>query len=460
MADERGGEAIEARLSAFDVSMVVFSLVMGIGIFRTPASVASAAGDGTLFYAAWIVGGLLSLVGALTFAEIGSRYPRAGGYYRVVADCYHPTFAFMLNWSQTLMQGAGAAGVAFIGADYLAPVLLPEAWRTPHASLAIACTSMLALLALNYRGITLGAHTQNLLSGIKILLVVGLACTALLLGAHAPGAAPVAAGAPVSAGPAGLRLASALIPCFYAYGGYQLTMNLGADLKDARARFPLAIAGGMLAVVALYLLINAAYQRVLGVEGVAHARLVAAALARATFGQPGEVLVSVAVFMSAAGFVNATILQMPRSFYAMAQDGVLPRSFLRVNPATQVQEVGLLFFGATMLVPAFLLGSFEKLLYYVIFTDTLTIATVASTLFVLRRRGTGAGGYAMWGYPLLPGVYLCSLIAVAARTLALEPRLAAAGALILLTGWPLFRVGRRLFAPRTARPEESAGGSA
>ena len=121
MADGRGPESIEARLSAFDVSMVVFSLVMGIGIFRTPAIVAGAAGSTFLFYAAWVAGGLVSLVGALTFAEIGSRYPRAGGYYRVVADCYHPTFAFMLNWSQTLMQGAGAAGVAFIGADYLMP---------------------------------------------------------------------------------------------------------------------------------------------------------------------------------------------------------------------------------------------------------------------------------------------------------------------------------------------------
>src|SRR5579862_7315627 len=148
MAAEPDSSRIQPRLSTFDTSMVVFSLVVGIGIFRTPAIVAGAAGGTALFFSAWILGGLISLIGALTFAEIGSRYPRAGGYYRVVADCYHPTFAFMLNWSQTLMQGAGAAGVAFIGADYLMPVLLPPAWRTPNASLAIACTTMLVLLAL------------------------------------------------------------------------------------------------------------------------------------------------------------------------------------------------------------------------------------------------------------------------------------------------------------------------
>jgi len=433
---------IRARISTFDTAMVVFSLVVGIGIFRTPAIVAGAAGSTFLFFTAWILGGFISLIGALTFAEIGSRYPRAGGYYRVVADCYHPTLAFMLNWSQTLMQGAGAAGVAFIGADYLMPVLLPPQWRTPQASLALACGTMLTLLILNYRGVKPGARVQNLLSILKIAMIVGLAVLALLIAprAHLP--------EPVVTAPSGPRLASALIPCFYAYGGYQLTMNLGADLKDARRRFPLAIAAGMFTVVALYLLLNAAYQRVLGVGGIAGSKLVAAALSRATFGPSGEVLISIAVFLSAAGFVNATIIQMPRSFYAMAQDGVLPRVFLRVNPDTQVQEVGLLFFGATMLLPAFLLGSFEKLLNYVIFTDTLTLAVVASTLFVLRHRRTGEGGFSMLGYPFLPAFYMVCLLGVGARVFTVEPGLALAGIAILLTGWPLFRLGRRLFGCR------------
>ena len=440
MAAELDPGHIRARLSTFDTAMVVFSLVVGIGIFRTPALVAGAAGGTALFFTAWIAGGLISLIGALTFAEIGSRYPRAGGYYRVVADCYNPTFAFMLNWAQTLMQGAGAAGVAFIGADYLMPVLLPPQWRTPHASLTLACATMLILLTLNYRGVKPGARVQNLLSVAKIAMIVGLALLALLLAPRAG-----ASGASPSAAPTGLRLLSALIPCFYSYGGYQLTMNLGADLKDARRRFPLAITAGMLTVVGLYLLLNFAYQRVLGIGGIADSKLVAAALSRATFGPRGEVLISIAVFLSAAGFVNATIIQMPRSFYAMAQDGVLPRAFLRVNPDTQVQEVGLLFFGATMLLPAFVLGSFDKLLHYVMFTDTLTLAVVASTLFMLRRRHAGDGGFSMLGYPLLPIFYIVCLLGVALRVFSLEPRLAAAGIVILLTGWPLFRLGSRLF---------------
>jgi basic amino acid/polyamine antiporter, APA family len=444
MAAESGSSSrsgrgeIRARLSTFDTAMVVFSLVVGIGIFRTPSIVAVAAGDTSLFYLAWISGGLVSLLGALTFAEIGSRHPRAGGYYRVVADCYHPTLAFMLNWAQILVQGAGAAAVAFVGADYLAPVVLPEGWRTPHASLVLVCATLLVLLVLNYRGIKPGARTQNLLSTSKIAMILGLAVLALWL---APGAQ---ASQPVPSGPWASRLASALVPCFYAYGGYHMTMNLGGDLKDARRRFPLAITTGVLTVIGLYLLINFSYQRVLGIQGIAASERVAAALSRATFGRAGEIVISVAVFLSAAGFVNATILQMPRSLYAMAQDGVLPKAFLRVNPRTQVQEPALAFFGAMMLLPAFVLGTFDQLLRWVIFTDNITLAVVASTLFVLRRRG-GDGGFRMWGYPVLPALYVCCLLIVAARVATLEPYLALAGLAVLIAGWPLFRLGHKLF---------------
>ncbi len=431
-------EKIDARLGTFDTAMVVVSLVVGIGIFRTPAIVARATGTQGLFLLAWGIGGLVSLVGALVFAEIGSRHPRAGGYYRVVADCYHPALAFSLNWAQTLMQGAGAAGVAFIGAEYLVGLLLPPVPRGGRSVLWVSLGLMLALLVLNGLGIRVGAGTQNVLSMLKIVMIVGLAAVALAL-------APKAAGQAVapSAVPAGL--AAALIPVFYAYGGYHMTMNLGADVKDARRRFPIAVTAGMLTVVGLYLVLNFAYVRSLGAGGVAESKLVAAALARVSLGGVGEAVVSALIFLSAAGFVNATVLQMPRSYYAMAEDGVLPRVFLRVAPRTQVSMAGLLLFGATMLVPAFLLGSFEKLLNYVIFTDMLTLVVVSSTLFVLRKRGEGGTGtFRIPGFPVLPALYVLALAAVAAHVAITEPRLALAGTAILVTGWPLFVLGRKL----------------
>jgi APA family basic amino acid/polyamine antiporter len=298
---------------------------------------------------------------------------------------------------------------------------------------------MLVLLLLNGLGIRVGAETQNVLSMLKIVMIVGLAAAGLAL-APKVAATPAAA----SSGPA-RGLAAALIPVFYAYGGYHMTINLGADVKDARRRFPLAVTAGMLIVAGLYLALNFAYVRTLGADGVAGSTLVAATLARACLGAGGEAVVSVLIFLSAAGFVNATILQMPRSIHAMAEDGVLPAVFRRVQPRTQVSMAGLFLFGATMLVPAFLLGSFEKLLNYVIFTDMLTLVVVSSTLFVLRRRGAaGDGAFRIPGPPVLPALYILALAAVAVHVAVTEPRLALAGTAILLTGGPLFRLGRRL----------------
>lgn len=427
---------IERRLSAFDTSMVVVSLVIGIGIFRTPALVATSAVTPAAFYGVWILGGAVSLIGALTFAEIGSRLPRAGGYYRSVAESYHPMLAFMLNWSQAILQGAGAAGVAFIGAEYLNLVLLPLQARTPRAVLVSATVLMLALLALNWAGIRAGARTQNVLSLGKIVMIAGLAVSALLL-------AEPAAAAPAAATTVSLAaFASAAVAVFYTYGGYQGAMNLAGDVKEAPRNLPRAVTGGMVVVVVLYLAINFAYERVLGLPGVAGSPLVAAALARAAFGAAGETIVSLAIFLSAAGFVNATILQMPRSYYPMAEDGALPAVFLKVDPRTQTLPAGLAFFALTMLGPALWLGSFDQLLNYVMFSDALALAIVSSTIFVLRRRDPGRG-FRMPGYPVLPAIFTVCLFAVSMRVLVSETRMALVGLAILLAGAPLFLAARR-----------------
>jgi APA family basic amino acid/polyamine antiporter len=450
------GGRIEPTLSAFDTSMVVVSLVIGIGIFRTPAIVAARTGTTFLFFAAWTAGGLISLIGALTFMEIGSRFPRPGGYYKVVADCYHPVLAFMLNWAQALMQGAGAAGVAFIGAEYLTPLLAPSAQHSHSGVVACAVGLMVILLVLNLLGIRAGARTQNVLSLLKIAMLLALGAAALLLGRRVGAPPAIAGSSTATGGNSWAALTAAAVAVFYAYGGYQNAMNIGGDVRRARRNLPLAVAAGMLIVTALYLFINTAYQRVLGTGGVARSDLVAAELARACLGQAGGAIVSLAIFVSAAGFVNATILQVPRSYYAMARDRAVPGIFQRVNPRTQVQEFGLVFFGATMLLPALMIGSFEKLLSYVMFTDALTLVVVASTVFVLRRRaerGDTAGGdphpdtgggtvFRMPGFPVLPLLFMACLLAVALHVLVHETRLALIGMALLLAGWPLLLLVR------------------
>lgn len=434
-AEQGSASGPEARLSVIDTAMVVVSLVIGIGIFRTPALVAGATQSQGRFLGAWVIGGVTSLVGALVFAEIGSRYPRAGGYYKVVAHCWHPMPAFLLNWAQVLMQGAGAAGVAVIGAEYL--LRLTGQGTDVSVATTIAAVLLGGLVAFNAAGIRAGARMQNLLSFAKIALIAGLALAGLALGSGpTPDGAPPA---PVPAAQAGML--TALVAVFYAYGGYQNTMNLAGDVRDARTKLARGICGGMAIVTALYLAINLAYVRVLGPQGVAGSPLVAADLARAAFGGAGEKFVSLAIFLSAAGFINATILHVPRGYLAMAQDRLLPSALGRLNPKTQAQVPGLVFFAITALAPLLLLGGFDKLVAYVMFTDALSLAALASCLFVLRRRAESQPTGRVWlmpGYPWLPALFVIVLLGIAGDVLVHQTRLALGGALIVVAGIPLY----------------------
>ena len=163
---------LKPKLTTFDTSMIVVSLVIGIGIFRTPALVATHTGSMLLFFTAWILGGVISLMGALTFAEIGSRYPQPGAFYKVVAEFYHPSIAFMLNYtSVTIVNGVGGAAVGMIGAEYLVNVLFPPEGRNPFTTQCTAAGLTIVLLGINYLGIKTGAWAQNVLTILKIVMV-------------------------------------------------------------------------------------------------------------------------------------------------------------------------------------------------------------------------------------------------------------------------------------------------
>jgi len=445
---------IKARLSTFDVTMIVVSLVIGIGIFRTPAMVASATRTPLLFFTAWIAGGLITLLGALTFAEIGARFPQPGSYYKVVAESYNSLLAFMLNWANVfIINTASGAGVALIGAEYLAPIILPEGARTSRNILFLAFAMVVILLVLNYIGIKSGARTQNILSLSKIVLIFVLAAAGLL--SHQSSVEIRQASLPLE-NPWWLALGLGFISVFFSYGGYQQTINLGADLKDSSRNLPRAVISGMLIVIACYLLVNLAYWRALGIPGMSTARLVAAETARVVFGEGGHKFVSLAIFLSALGFLNAILMQLPRTYLAMAEDRTLPGIFKKVNPRTQVQEFGLLFLGAFMLLSLAFLRTFENIVNYVMFLDSLGIAVVASTIFVLRararKRSENYRGFRIPLYPVLPAVFIFFLLSITVNVLMSQPHQALLGSIFLFLGFPLYLTMRRL-----ARPANDTG---
>jgi len=451
--------AIKAKLSAFDTTMIVVSLVIGIGIFRTPAIVARETGSTALFLTAWVLGGAISLLGALTFAEIGSRFPQPGSFYKVVAASYGPAPAFMLNWTNVvIVNGAGVAAVAMIGAEYLNPILLPPHLRTPLASQISAAGLVLVLLAVNALGIKTGARAQNVLTGLKIGMMALIVAAAV---AHAGSAGPASAAtagalAAARAKPWGLALAAGLISVFYTYGGYHHTINFGADVKNARRNMPRAIVAGIAIILACYLAINLAYVKVLGTPGIAASDLVAAETAKAVFGGTGFLIVSLVIVLSSLGFLNVTLMHMPRIYYAMAEDGAMPAIFKRVHPETQAQGFGLLFLGAMILAAIFFLGTFESIVNYVMFLDSLNIALAASTIFVLRRKARSETpafeGFRAPLFPVLPAFFVLFLLGISANVLLTRTREALIGAVFFATGAPVFLAMKKMTARKERQP--------
>ena len=224
--------SIKPKLGLFDLTMIVVSLVIGMGIFRTPVEVAQKSIVPSVFFLAWTMGAVvLSLFGALTFAEIGSRYPAAGGFYRIFSYCYHPAFAFMVNWMTSISNAASTSIVAIIGAEYVNPILLPHV----EHDLGIRITTISAIVILygiNLLGIKMSARALNVLMIIKISLVA-LLISAIFFAPHA-GEHPATTTSPLSAADWLKSFWLCFVPVFFTYGGYQQSMNFGSDVPDAK----------------------------------------------------------------------------------------------------------------------------------------------------------------------------------------------------------------------------------
>lgn len=426
--------------------MLTVSLVIGMGIFRTPVEVANKAGTPTVLFAAWIVGAVVSLFGALTFAEIGSRYHVTGGFYRIFSHCYHPAFAFMVNWMTVIANAGSTAIVAIIGAEYINPFIMPDVDR----DLGIKITTISAIVILyviNMIGIKMSARTLN------VLMIIKLAMMALLITAvFMPAAEPQASNFNAETN-YGSQLNSfwlCFLPVFFTYGGYQQSMNFGSDVPNATRTMPRAIFFGIAIILVLYLLLNFSYYHVLGMDGLRNSTALASDMAAHIFGPYGSRIVAVVMFLSVMAYVNASIMSNPRVYHAMAEDKVLPPIFARINPKTQVQEFSTTFFVAFMVITLFITSSFTKVLNYVMFFDSISLIAAAASIFVLRYRAKKQGEnpdvYKIPLYPWLPAVFIITYALVNISILVSNPFASLIGFLLFLSGLPLFFALKRMIS--------------
>ena len=430
---------IKPRLKTFDLTMIMVSLVIGMGIFRTPTEVALKAQIPSIFFAAWIVGGVVSLIGALTFAEIGSRYPVAGGFYKIFSYCYHPSFAFMVNWITVISNAASTAGVAIMGAEYIAPLILPN-MEHQKAMHIITISSVVFLYIINMAGIKVSAKLLNGLMIIKIsMLLILIAAVFFVTGEHGNETvvAPV-----MTSNDMWKAFALCFIPVFFTYGGYQQTMNFGGDVPNASRTMPKAIFIGISIVLLVYLGVNYSYFIVLGFGGLQHTTTIASDISGLMFGNIASKLISVVMFLSVMAYVNVSLMSNPRIYFAMAEDKVLPKIFGKVNTETQVQVFGVTFFSILILLTLFFMSSFQKILEYVMFFDSISLITAAAAIFVLRYRARKEKEltdiYKMRGYLYLPAFYILIYMAVNASVMIANPSAAMWGAMLFVAGFPLY----------------------
>lgn len=438
-------QIIRPKLGVFDLSIIVISFVIGMGIFRTPSEVASKAGTPEIFFVAWSVGAVISLFGALTFAEIGSRIPAAGGFYKLFSICYNPIFAFMVNWITIISNAASSAAVAIMGSAYVAPILFPGV-GVLKATMLVAVGTITLLLIVNLLGVRISASVLNGLMLIKLVLILLLiSCAFVVSGVGGDTVQPELL--PIENNPIKAFI-MCFIPVFFTYGGYQHTINFGSDIANPSRTLPKSIFIGITVILVLYLAVNYSYFSVLGFEQLATTKTLAADMIQRLFGKTASVFLSLVMFLAVMAYVNVSILSNPRVYYAMAQDKVLPQIFMKVNSKTQVQEVGVLVFCALIFITLFFMQSFQKILEYIMFFDSISLISAAGAIFILRRRAKinntdESAFFKLKLYPWIPSLYIIVYILVNISVFLSNKTAFGWGAILFLSGLPLFYLIRR-----------------
>jgi APA family basic amino acid/polyamine antiporter len=427
--------------------MAVVGGIIGGGIFRTPSAVAQRVGSPWLVVATWIAGAVVALAGAFCYGELGWRRPRAGGGYVYLREAWGPLPAFLYGWVLLLVIASGAiAAVAVTFADYtVALVGLSSRLTVPLAAAAIVL-----LAGINYVGVRPGALTVNLLTMLKLAALAVLIAAGLLVGAPEP---PSVSPLPDTTALTAFRaFGAALVPVLFTYGGWQQTNFIAEEIVAAERTLPRALVLGVGMVVAVYVLANLAYLRVLGPAGLAASSAPAADTMRHLLGPAGATFIAAGIAVSTFGFLDLVIMVTPRVIQAMAADGVFFLRLAALHPRHRTPASAIAAESAWAIVLT-LSGTFAQLVDYVSFGDWIFFGLTVAGLGRLRaadaRRTDPPRGPLVPGYPWTAALFVAAALLVVASTVLENPRNAAIGTGLLLLGIPVYLWWKRAEAAST-----------
>ncbi len=422
------------KLNLFSFTMIVVGLVIGMGIFRTAATSAKDAIEPSVYFTAWLLGGFFALCGALTYAEIGSRYPVTGGYYKIFSYAYHPSIAFAINCIILISNAASLSGVALIGSGYITK-LFPQIIWTDIDKALISCGAIVLFYLINLRGLRMSSKTQNFLMIIKISMIVILIMALFIPQHEVLSQATTIVTSPSIPSMSWIQsLGVSLIAVSFTYGGYQQTINFGNEVDQPAKNIPRGIFIGIAIIIGLYLLANLSYYHIVGFESMKGEKEIAYVLMNKTFGKNGADIFSFFLFFGVLAYVNALLMSNPRVMFAMSEEGVLPKAFSKQSPKNEVLTVSLTVFAAMCMVILFFAQTFEKILNFTIFLDCFGMVASSATIFVLRKKTKhldGTGIYKMKFYPWLPLIFMGAYVFVGISIAIQTPDTALVGLLVL-----------------------------
>jgi APA family basic amino acid/polyamine antiporter len=456
--DARGAPAeppqLVRRLGALDGALITIGAVLGTGIFITTGDMARVLPHPALILAAWVAGGLLTLAGALTLAELGAMFPRAGGQYQYLKEAYGSLWGFLFGWTCFFVIMSGGIATLAVGfGEYLGSFLpffstkhvlfSTPVWRwtwTVNGGQVAGALAIVFLTAINYVGVREGTTVQNAITLVKIGSIVALSVIGLVM--------PAAVADPFAAAalPSGNLLTAfgvAMIAVIWTFDGWYGFAFLAGEVRRPERNIPLGLITGTVAITVLYLLTNLVYIRALPVQSMGDTGRIGEAAAAVLFGPIGARLVSMAVVISTFGCISATVLYAARGYLPMAEDGLFFRSLSRIHPLYRTPTACLVAQGAWSVVLTFT-GTYEQLYTYVVFALFLFHGLTGAAVIVLRRtRPDVPRPYRTWGYPVVPIVFVLAATALLVNTLVEKPLESVLGLLLVAAGIPAYLWWRR-----------------
>lgn len=424
-----------------DLILLNIGSVIGSGIFLVPATVLRQV-DGLIIPAllVWLVGGLLSLLGALTYGELGAMKPASGGLYIYIRDCFGRLPAFLFGWTLFFVISSGAvATLAVAFATYLGE-LVP---LNPVLEELIAVTMIVVVTAVNVLGTRISANLQNWTTATKTLGILLMSLVLLWLGRGFHGSAaamwPTHYNVSLASG-----FGLAMLGVLWAYEGWQFVTYNAGEVLNPKRNLPLGLVIGATALIVIYLIANLAYLAALGPNGVANSNRVAATAVSTVVGPGAAKLIAIIILISIFSASNGIILTSPRVYYAMARDGLFFRKLAEVHPRFKTPAFAVIA-GAVWSIVLAISGTFDQLLTYVVFVGWIFYALAAASIFVYRRRAPDAvRPYRVPGYPITPILFVLAAAALALNTIVTQPLRAGVGLGIVLAGSPAYLIWRAL----------------